>query len=80
MNDVETVKEALLCHAAFATQLRCKDVDFEAVIPPLEMGNGQIADIGCIDGNVTTFGDGFSSTVIEPDVQTCNGMTHVVDR
>ena len=79
LSDLEAVRKVLLNHVIFATNLRSKDIDCESVIPPLKMANGRTVDVGCTESDISVFGDGFKSTVIEPDIQTCNGMIHVVD-
>ena len=79
MSDTDATKEISLYHIVFSTQVRTRDIYCDSVIPPLTMANEETVDVGCRDDDITIAGDRFLSVIIEPDLQTCNGIMHHVD-
>lgn len=80
--DIEGVREVMMNHVLFRTPFRTADIDCNSAITSLTMANGQTTKISCIDEDLFVSGmgnEGESAAVIESDIQTCNGILHVID-
>ena len=83
--DYKFIKNAVLYHTVTESLIEPKiDIDCNAAsTTPLEMANGGIVEVACIEDIISVVGDGNSDDaspqLTNVTMRACNGIVHVID-